>query len=158
MGDIFDDLNLNSTYEEEPTDSIIDTESYKANPQIRPVIAVNSISESEVIFDKNLKRKARVVVAPQIGKLILREHVIDKFTTKRTRRVITPSMCIKLGCSFDIAVANGFDSWNDVPDSKREVLLEALEKHGSVFHSVANEHIIDSDDMPTKWLRTKTSA
>lgn len=84
---------------------------------------------------------------------ILRTIYVDKHTQKRTRVELTPSMCIKSGCNFDIAVRNGFPGgYNTVPPQYRQQMLEALEVHVREFHVQNDDHIIDEDQLPTIWL------
>ena len=103
----------------------------------------SSFSSQPRVEDPNAPKK----------KLILRSTVIDKFTTKRKRVELTPSMCTKGQCQFDIAKANGYpDGYHSVPVQFREAMLEALQQHIAHFHTLADELIVEEDTAPTMWL------
>lgn len=87
------------------------------------------------------------------SRYILREYRVDKFTMIRKREHLTPSMCTKLGCNFDVAKFNGWENgWEDVPESDRKIVREALEQHVLLVHSAANDQIVSEADLPTEWL------
>lgn len=77
---------------------------------------------------------------------------IDKHNIKRSRVELTPSMCLKANCNFDIAKANKFESWHQVPIEERTAMIKALEKHVLEVHTIAEEIIIQEDQMPKKYL------
>lgn len=90
---------------------------------------------------------------PSGRKFITSSYVVDKFTVKRTRELLTPSRCTTPGCNFDIAKHNGFlRGWNSVPARERPLLLEALNEHVQMIHNRSEEFIIDEEEMPKRWL------
>lgn len=86
-------------------------------------------------------------------KMIVRSEIIDKFTTKRTRVVLTPSVCEV--CAFDIAKEK-HGGWEGVPDFKKADVLQAVIEHKREAHPVKEDLIIDGEDMPTNWLGNNT--
>lgn len=95
-----------------------------------------------------------VKTLPTVRRLIIRENRVDSFTTVRTRKVLTPSMCTKPGCIFD--AAKDFDGWENVPEEKQSVITQVLEQHDKVFHNNSESYIIDEDQLPTEWLGKNT--
>lgn len=87
---------------------------------------------------------------------ILKSRIIDKYTTIRRRIKLTASMCKRPHCNFDVAVANGFSGWDDdISDRERTRLLEALAMHDKQVHSIAEDIILNEDEVPTNWLGGK---
>jgi hypothetical protein len=75
------------------------------------------------------------------------------FHIKRDRVLLTPSMCTADGCSFDVAVRNGYPGgWDTVPERFKDGLLDALAEHRVEAHTVSRAWIIDEDEMPREWL------
>jgi hypothetical protein len=89
---------------------------------------------------------------PKKKKMIIRSWIIDKFTTKKIRVELTPSVCDV--CAFDIA-AEKHGNWYGVPDSKKADVLQAVIEHKREVHPVKEDLIIDEDDMPQQWLGDK---
>lgn len=113
--------------------------------------------EEEVVVKKPVTSFNQDVSKPKVSttkKYIRKETVIDKFSVKRERVELSPTMCTKPHCSFDIAKKNNLD-WNRLSESKKQELLEALEAHVQEAHSVSEDVIIDQDQMPTNWLGGK---
>lgn len=82
---------------------------------------------------------------------------VDAKNVKRTRVLLTPSMCKKGHCTFDVATANGFEKgWEEVPEENRPAIVQALAKHVEVAHSTAEEVIIAEADLPKSWLSNKS--
>lgn len=86
---------------------------------------------------------------------IRKETIIDKFTTKRERREITPSVCTV--CALDIAEFNGLGSWNNVPEEKKSDIIRAVAEHKKIVHPVKEDLIILEDELPTSWLGHKST-
>jgi len=82
----------------------------------------------------------------------MQSFFIDKFNTLRKRVLLTPSMCQRANCTFDIAVANGYAGWQDVPEDSRASMLKAFEKHDAEAHSIVEETIINEDQIPKNYL------
>jgi len=100
------------------------------------------------------------IVKPKLTgrKLMIKSQQIDKFTTKRSRVVLTPSMCTVAGCGFDAATVNGFGGWRYVKPEKQEVVLDILREHCEQLHNKSEEFIIDESDAPTQWFGSKAAA
>ena len=83
-------------------------------------------------------------------RFITKSTIIDKFTIKRDRVELTPSVCDV--CAIDIAIVNKFHGWNGVPDDAKEGIKKALAEHKKVVHTSAEQLIVDEDQMPKSWL------
>jgi hypothetical protein len=78
------------------------------------------------------------------------------FHIKRDKVLLTPAMCTVEGCSFDVAVKNGYpEGWDTVPERFKDGLLGALNEHRVEAHTVSQAWIIDEDEMPRAWLGEK---
>jgi hypothetical protein len=97
----------------------------------------------------------RSAVESQEPQFILQRRKIDNFNVICRRVLLTPSMCTVNGCSFDIAVKNGFSGWNEVPVEERKMMLVALAEHVKVVHTSSQAHIIKESELPTRWLGDK---
>ena len=92
-----------------------------------------------------------VDIVPTVKKrLILHSIRIDMFTVKRSRIVLTPSMCDTPGCNYDSA--SKFGGYDYAPKSEHSILLEVLAEHKKVAHNKSEEYIIYEDDLPSQWL------
>src|SRR5690348_11403565 len=91
---------------------------------------------------------------PKVEKkqLIIRSIRVDPYTLIRRRELLTPSMCQRPGCNYDAATANQFDGWHSVPESKRDILLEVLQKHIETAHNRSEDLILNEDEVPGQWL------
>lgn len=88
-------------------------------------------------------------------KFIMKQIVIDKFTTKRLRVELTPSVCDV--CGLDLAVVNKFKNYAQVPDDEKPKIEKAVEKHKETVHTISEQLIVTEDRMPTAWLGRETS-
>lgn len=85
-------------------------------------------------------------------RFIIKTVFIDKYSKKASRIELTPSVCDT--CAFDVA-AKDFGSWHKVPDDQKEIIKRALEVHKKEVHTLAEQRIVDEDQLPTKWLGAK---
>jgi hypothetical protein len=86
---------------------------------------------------------------PAKKRFIIRSWIIDKFTTKRKRIELTPSVCDI--CAFDVAEAK-HGKWDAVPDFKKSDVLLALQEHKREQHPVKEDLIVTEDELATEWL------
>lgn len=109
--------------------------------------------------DQNLSFNAPITDEPlkfqqsPEDKLIKKEIYIDKFTIKRDRVVVTPSVCDV--CALDIAVFNGLGSWDKVPEDRKTSIIAALREHKKLVHPTREDLVINRSEMPNKWLGDK---
>mgnify|MGYP001569283240 CR=1 FL=1 len=83
-------------------------------------------------------------------RFIIRQTIIDKFNTVRRRVLLTPSMCTRLGCTFD--AASKFGGWENAPESQHAVMRVVLIQHDKVAHNSSEDLIVDEEDMPKEWI------
>jgi len=91
---------------------------------------------------------------PKKKRFIIRSWIIDKFTTKRKRVELTPSVCDV--CAFDIA-AEKHGNWDGVPEARKADVLQAVIEHKREMHPIREDLIVDEDDMPQQWLGDKST-
>lgn len=112
----------------------------------RPVNVRSYVKESSFnsVGTKDLKK-------PTGRSLILREEHIDRFSIKRTRVLLTPSMCQMPHCKYD--AASKWGGWQFVPESEKTVVLDVLKKHKE-YHTINEELIVDEDLLDGSWLQS----
>jgi len=115
---------------------------------------LNLLDNDVPSFNKPLTNQEIDLSKPETEKVIRKEIYIDKFTTKRSRVTLTPSVC-KV-CALDIAQLNGFGGWDRVPEDKKTNMLLALQEHVKVIHPVKEDLIIDASELPKEWLGNNT--
>lgn len=117
-------------------------------------MAENFLSFNETVHPKKASSFDQVEETPKVekSKLITRSDRIDRFNTKRTREILSPSMCIKAGCRYDAARAMHFGGWEDLSPTNQQVALELLGEHINKIHTTFEDHIVDEDDLPGNWL------
>lgn len=86
---------------------------------------------------------------PARKRFIVRSWIIDKFTTKRKRIELTPSVCDV--CAFDVAQAK-HGNWYHVPDFNKADVLIALQEHKKEAHPVKEDLIVFEDEIAKQWL------
>lgn len=77
-------------------------------------------------------------------KMILKEIVVDKFTTIRFRVPLTGCVCED--CGFDFCQRNGFPEWDDLDVGQQAVVTEAIKQH-KALHSVAEQRVVEADQV-----------
>lgn len=80
---------------------------------------------------------------------VVRKIFIDKFNTKCIRIEVTPSVCRI--CGFDVAAAR-HGRWGLVPASERKTVVEALDQHKRVVHTLGDLHIVKKSQLPKQWF------
>lgn len=91
---------------------------------------------------------------PAKKRFIIRSEIIDKFTTRRTRIELTPSVCDV--CAFDVAAEKHKD-WHSVPESKKADVLQAVVEHKREAHPTKEDLIVYEDELSTSWLGNSTT-
>jgi hypothetical protein len=118
-------------------------------------LAVQSAPKENVLsFQQPVLNPGEIVIKPSADKparkrFIIRSWIIDKFTTKRKRIELTPSVCDV--CAFDVAEAK-HGNWHHVPDINKADVLMALTEHKRDQHPVKEDLIVFEDEIATQWL------
>jgi len=119
-------------------------------------LAVSTAPKQENVlsFQQPAVNPGEVVIKPTIDKparkrFIIRSWIIDKFTTKRKRIELTPSVCDV--CAFDVAEEK-HGNWYKVPDFKKADVLQAVIEHKREAHPVKEDLIVFEDEIATQWL------
>lgn len=101
----------------------------------------------------NKQPETKPVATPK-RRFIIRSQIIDKYTTKRIRIELTPSVCDV--CAFDVAAEKHKD-WYGVPEFKKADVLQAVIEHKREAHPTREDLIVNEDELPTQWLGTGTT-
>lgn len=118
--------------------------------------ALNSaFNEQNLSFNEPITDEPLQYQKAQDDRLIKKEIYIDKFTIKRDRVVVTPSVCDV--CALDIAVFNGLGSWDKVPEDRRTSIIAALREHKKLVHPTREDLVINRSEMPNRWLGDKST-
>ena len=80
---------------------------------------------------------------------VVHSQFIDKFNSKRTRIEVNPSVCRI--CGFNVAKAK-HGRWGLVPATERQTVVEALEQHKRVVHTLGDLHIVKKSQLPKQWF------
>lgn len=119
-------------------------------------LAVNTAPKQQdnVLSFQQPINPGEIVIKPPIDKpsrkrFIIRSWIIDKFTTKRKRIELTPSVCDV--CAFDVA-EKLHGNWHHVPDNKKADILLALAEHKREAHPVKEDLIVFEDEIAKEWL------
>lgn len=118
-------------------------------------LAVKTAPKENVLsFQQSIPQFNNVEIKPPLDKparkrFIIRSWIIDKFTTKRKRIELTPSVCDI--CAFDVAESK-HGNWHHVPDINKADVLLALSEHKREAHPVKEDLIVFEDEIATQWL------
>jgi hypothetical protein len=78
--------------------------------------------------------------------MVLKEVVVDKFTTLRFRVELTGCVCED--CGFDFCARNGFPEWDNLEEGQKAVVKEAMKQHKEL-HSVTEQRVVTSEQLNT---------
>jgi hypothetical protein len=83
--------------------------------------------------------------------LIISERQVDKFTTTRSRIVLTEGVCDI--CGLDILDNSGSDrEWGELTKEEQANVMGAVAKHKEVVHTPHSKLIVTEDQVPTSYL------
>ena len=124
------------------------------NDDLLNLAVATAPKEHNVLSFQQPINPAEIVIKPSIDKparkrFIIRSWIIDKFTTKRKRIELTPSVCDV--CAFDVAEAK-HGNWHHTPDIHKADILLALAEHKREAHPIKEDLIVFEDEIATQWL------
>jgi hypothetical protein len=83
----------------------------------------------------------------------IRATRVDKFSTKRTRVLMTPAVCPR--CRLDLADLNKLGAWDELDHEIKLRVTGAVAEHIRKVHDISEDEIIPENQLPTKWLGSK---
>ncbi len=131
----------------------------KANLEIEDLFSAGREEDRpEVPEVSTFAAEKKSVSVPVVGeptdkpkrRFILYSRPIDKFTIKRTRVLLTPAVCDV--CGLDLGAHNGLPTYDEMPSDIQAKIRLTVERHKKEFHSIAENLIVDEDQMPTEFL------
>lgn len=78
---------------------------------------------------------------------------IDKFSIKRVRVEMTPSVCPK--CRLDLAKINGLKPWRRLNEQEQAAMKQAVRDHVNKVHDISEQDIVSESELPKRFLGTK---
>lgn len=110
---------------------------------------VDSIDPENDLTDESFEVEPEIEHQKTGVKLIIQEVRVDKFNVKRSRVELTPAVCPI--CAFDL-LDKFKKNYADLKDGEKTVVAEAMIRHKAQFHTVADQRIIDSSELPKEYL------
>ena len=99
-----------------------------------------------------MTEKAEIKKEEEVKRYIMREKRIDKFTVKRRRVLITPSVCDV--CAIDLREVNNIrPEYKDLPEDIKVRLKLAVADHKKQVHDTSQQRIITEDQLPVAYLK-----
>lgn len=113
--------------------------------------------QSREVQPDSAESQQQVVTAPEPEtapapekRYVLKSVPIDKFSVKRIRVELTPSVCDL--CGFDVIITNGLPSWDNLNSDQQLRVESAIKEHKQIYHSPAEGLVISESEMPKSWL------